>query len=335
MKFQIKHKLIVILTCGLLLTFLAQLITRQYFEVPALMDLETQTDKKDIERVRLAILSIETSMINNCIDHAAWDTTYEFVNLPVDDPDYENFLTTTMDPSTYEALDLDGGVIIDRHGRIKMNIHRAVINELYGADVKFLPRRLKVELLVSKNEPIDDVFISSGLTNSNLGPVMYAASHIVPSIPPYPSSRGTLIFWHLLDDRLFNYISKNLQIKIDSFSITDAIEDAKLVDIIKRLQSNRGLNLPRDKNGFLYWILNDIHNQPMFLIRQSTNKRAFSTNLLSISVMADFVMSALILFIVVIFFSRTVLSRLLYAKDMMSQIIMTGDYSRRLQSFNR
>lgn len=330
MKLSLSNKLIAILAVGLLLAFLGQIGTRYLFEIPNLLTLEAESDVKAIEQVRLAIFRLQQSLSLSARNHAAWDDTYEFIQSAEDEPVFEKYVEANLDDDTLELLDTDGVVFVDGEGKVKFAFERDRIGENVNLASKFQPPNVEAEHRYRENGEVEDELISEGIFQSNIGPVMFAAGHIVTNDRPFPAPMGTIIFWRLLDQSFFNTISRGLQTGIDFFSIPEIAENTRQMRLLEELRDSGSWQLPRDANGKLHWVLHDNQHKAIILIEQSANKRGFSQAIVSSSVVVGFACSALILTILVLFFSRTVITRLLEARKLMLEIINTGDYGRRL-----
>lgn len=335
MKISLKYKLLAILTLGLGLAFVGQLLNHYLFEIPALTALEFKADNKDIKRVRLTISDTQNSLALNASNYAIWDDSYKFIESDTDDPVYEQYIEANLEEDSLEALEVDGAVFVAAQGGIKYNFYNERIETLLDPGGEFVPPKIRIGFSVNQDGTVEDPFINSGIGLSNLGPVAFAASHIVTSKEPYPAPRGILIFWRLLDENYFNLVGKNLQTEMRVVALPEAAEDVLLSSVLERLKLEGTEQLPRDENGNLYWTLRDSANHPLFLVEQSTEERGFSEDLISSTVIVGFASSALILFILVLAFSRIVINRILDAKETMLEIIDTGDYSRRLASANK
>ena len=330
MKCSLSKKLIGILGIGLLLAFFGQIGTRYLFEIPTLITLESQSDAKDIEQVRLAISRLQRSLRLSVSDHAAWDQTYEFFQSDENKPLFQNYIDANLVDETLETLDVDGVVFVDVMGKVKYAFERDRIRDNDVLRDKFVPPNVDAQKRYQENGEVEHEYITGGIYESNIGPVSFGAGHILPSERPFPEPIGTVFFWRLLDQSFFVAISKDLQTEVRFSPVSETVGNTRKKAILDALQESGSWQLPRDAKEKLHWVLNDIQGKPVILIAQSANKRSFSQTVISHSVIVGFACSALILTILVLFFSRTVITRLLLARSLMLEIINTGDYSRRL-----
>jgi diguanylate cyclase (GGDEF)-like protein len=334
MKFGLKYKLICILVFGVLMAFIGQVIFRHYFELPFLVAVETHSDRKDVERVGLAINQIKNILINSTLNHSIWNDAYEVVNLDPEDPVFDRFVTANLGSSAYESLQIDGGLFLDNKRNIKFSSRSDRMTKLSGPTRLFDPHSLEIDWPSSSEQPVITPLIGAGISHSNLGPVMFAASDIVTNDPPYPASVGVWIFWRLLDDQVFDAVRENVQIGMDFIPIAEVKVDPALSIVFEQLISVEDNFLPRNETDHLYWILYDLNNHPVFLVKQESAKRAFAENLISNSVLVGFFISSFILVLIVLFFSQTVIKRLLNAEKTMLHIVNTGNYDERLKTSN-
>lgn len=331
MKKSITRKLIGVLALGLLLAFISQVATRFFFELPSLYTLEKHSDEKDIQRIQNAVRHRIDTLASSTIDYGAWDDTFAVMIAGPNTTLFEKFVTSTLTSTNYNNLNIHGGALVDKSGRVIYNSRVNKIENSIGSDAKLLPESLLSLNLKQANTAPDRPLISAAISHSNLGPVIYAASHILKTEPPYDRPEGILIFWRLLDAEFFDGISKELQIDLGFIPIEAAMADVELVKIVDLFNDTASTYLPRDEHGHLYWILSDINNHKLFLVQQQSDKRVFSSNLLSTSVLVGFTASALILIMILTLFSRTVIRRILYAKKIMTNIVNTDDYGNRLK----
>ncbi len=330
MNTKLTHKLVGILVFGLLLAFIAQLTTRYFFELPALYALENRSDAKDVQGIQNAIQQRLDSISGSTIDHGAWNDTYEAMLADSDSPQFKEFTQTIMNSTTYDNLELHGGVLIDNRGEVKYSNYTlklaSTITSPGGLDPNSLPS-LKINQSIT---PVDRPLIVTATSHSNIGSVMFAASRIFMSEPPYENSMGILIFWRLMDDDFFDSIRNETQTNLNFIPIDSEKVDLRLNDKIKNLNASNVEFLPRDSDENIFWFFRDYSDHVLFLVQQKADIRAFPTHLFSTSVIIGFACSAFILIIILTFFSRTVIQRILHAKDIMINIVTTGDYDKRL-----
>lgn len=324
MKISLKYKFVAILFCSLLLAVIGQLLTRYVFEIPTLIRLETQADTKDVERVRLALFQMLRRLVLVNSEDSAWTASYEFMETMPGDPKHEDYKKSNVSDYTFDSYNVDGMVFIDKAGNTRFNFQRSTIQQV------IVPPKINVDFPLSADITIDEEYITEGVTRTNIGPVIFAAAYIVTDEQPYPVPAGVLIHWRLLDKTFFNSISKNLQIKLDFIPITETANNKEWSLIAERLQARGTGNLPRDENGKLYWFFRDSENQPVFLVEQGAEKRTFSEDILSASMLVGFSCSAFIMFFLLVFFSRAIMKRLDRARTTMLEVIEENDYERRL-----
>ena len=309
-----------------------QLLIRHYIEIPSQIAQETVADAKGIERVRQAIQQMQDEMSLRAVDNSAWDDTYEFILSEPTDKSHQNFVDINFSDYSLEVLEVDGAVFVSANGPVKFSFFNEKLRKQLESGKEFSLPEIKVPLSFLEDGRVEQEFISAGVTTGNLGPMMYAASHIVTSYEPYPAPRGTLILFRLLDEEFFRALGSNLQTKLEFIPISRAEIGKESVSLLNKMKALRSEQLPRDTNSKLHWLLNDSEHQAVFLVKQDADARGFSESHLSSSVLVGFASSAAILFILAAVFSRTVLRRLVEAKETMQSIVATGDYARRLES---
>ncbi|MFK7731150.1 MAG: diguanylate cyclase [Pseudomonadales bacterium] len=305
---------------------------RHYIEIPTQMAQEAVADAKGIERVRQAIQQMQDEMALRGADNSAWDETYEFILSDPADESHRKFVDVNFTDYSLDVLEVDGAIFVSASGPVKFSYFNEKIRDRLNAGEEFSLPKIRVALSFLEDGRVDDEFISAGVTIENLGPMMYSASHIVTSNPPYPAPRGTLILFRLLDNEFFEQLGNNLQTKLEVVPLSDTENATENANLLSRMKATGDERLPRDKNDQLYWLLNDSEHHEMFLVKQKADARSFSESVLSISVLVGFASSAVVLILLALIFSRTVLRRLVEAKKTMQSIVATGDYARRLQS---
>ncbi len=309
-----------------------QLLIRHYIEIPSQIAQETVADAKGIERVRQAIQQMQDEMSLRAVDNSAWDDTYEFILSEPTDKSHQNFVDINFSDYSLEVLEVDGAVFVSANGPVKFSFFNEKLRKQLESGKEFSLPEIMVPLSFLEDGRVEQEFISAGVTTGNLGPMMYAASHIVTSYEPYPAPRGTLILFRLLDEEFFRALGSNLQTKLEFIPISRAEIGKESVSLLNKMKALRSEQLPRDTNSKLHWLLNDSEHQAVLLVKQDADARGFSESHLSSSVLVGFASSAAILFILAAVFSRTVLRRLVEAKETMQSIVATGDYARRLES---
>ncbi len=331
-KISLKYQLISILAIGLAMALAGQLLIRHYIEIPSQLAQESVADAKGVERVRQAIQQMQDEMALRAVDNSAWDDTYEFIVSDPADERHQHYIDTNFADYSLEVLKVDGAVFVSASGPVKYSFFNDKVKKRLESGEEFSLPKIRVALSFLEGGRVEDEFISSGVTTGKLGPMMYAASHIVTSYAPYPAPRGTLILFRLLDDEFFLALGNNLQTKLEFTPISVAENATQHAQLLNKMKALGKEQLRRDNNGTLHWLLNDSEHQAMFLVKQEADRRGFSESILSSSVLVGFASSAGILIILATIFSRTVLKRLMAAKGTMETIVATGDYARRLES---
>lgn len=323
MSASLTRKLVIVLTVGLLLAFLGQLAVRYFFELPVLYRLEAHADAKNVERVRRALQERATTLGASAVDYSAWDDTYEIMQLAPGDRKFDQFIVNNLDPATLKNLDVQGAVLLDRQAQTK---YGTATDGGETLQIRSLNTSSLVETAVTDDSPL----INTGISHSNLGMVLFAASSVVTAFPPYPEPTGTLVFWRRLDAGFFARLQSRVQMQLNFIAIDEALETPALAERVARLQDNDGDFLPRDQNSRIYWLLSDINGHPVYLVEQQAEQRAFSSALVSRSVQIGFFLSSAILLLLAWYFSRTVIRRLLGAGQTMTEIVADEAYDNRL-----
>ena len=327
---SLQAKLGGILFLGICLALAGQVFTNQFFEVPAHLALQDQSDLKDVNRVKQALLALEDSLRRTATDYAAWDVSYEFVELDETDPRRIEYIESNFDNYSLYTYGVDGVVYYNKAGEVIYRIQHDRLRTPLELKFDDLPFETAVDPALIAAGNFDDELISSGLLNTNIGTIAYSAAHIVPHTLPYPEPKGVLIFWHAVDDKLVSKIEANLNSQLSFIEIDEARKDFELATALTNVLHDRDRILPRDEDDFLYWILDDVAGEPVLLVQQKAEKPIFSTSWLTESVIVGFLISTLLLLILMQFFSRLVIRRMHYAKNTMLKITASGDYENQL-----
>ncbi len=329
---SLQSKLGGILILGLCLALGGQLLTHRLLEIPVLEELENQSDAKDIERVRQTIIGYQKFLSRIANDYGAWTDTYEFIRMKPDDPEFISYVDTNFDNYALMALGSDGAIFYNELGEIIYEVQRDHLRVKQELPFKSLPINSSVDPALVAAGKFDNEFIGAGLFNTPLGPAIITTSHIVSHDLPYPMPRGVVLFWRMFDESLIAEFENNLQAKLRFVPIDEAKNNFEFTTRLATILQDDLAYLPRNNGDKLYWVLRDMENQPIFLVEQLAGKRIFSDELLPKSVMVAFSISALLLLILMLIFSRLVIRRLSYAKETMLKITNNGDYESRLDT---
>jgi diguanylate cyclase (GGDEF)-like protein len=331
LKLTLTKKLLLALGSGLIFAFFAQVATRILIELPALYKVESQSDRKDVERALRAINQFAIDLGRAAADYGAWDDTYEFISLLPSDPLFEEYLASSVSPSFFSVNNIDGAMFISKRRGVTHNVVFNQVTEAVKPNATLELTSLDSLVFAQSKDPFYPSIINHGFSNSNQGPIVFAASKILNSEPPYKESRGRIIFWRYADEKFFQKIRSALDMDIE-FQIVDNLNGA--VDqqaIIKQLSNRSESLLPRDKNNLLYSVINNVDGQPFFFITQKADERTFDDSWLSKSFLVGFGTTSIILLIISLFFSRTVITKILLVRSVVKDVIVTGNFSKRLQ----
>jgi len=324
----LNHKMIITLFSSLLIIFLSQLMVRTMIELPALIELETLSDGKDIQRVKRAIENRVFQHELAAYDYAIWNDSYEFVTLSSSDPRFLKYIENNLVDSSFASLNVGGVLILDKSNKTIFTTRYDFITKTTQTKNQVIFDNLLERALRQTTDNNFGTTINAGIINTNIGPVIFAASKILPSSNPLLESRGTFILWTQLDEIAFDQLSSSLELQLKSISIDFLSQEVEYFTYFKQLMVKGVEFLPRNTSDYLYWTINDKSEDPILLIQQKTNKRTFNDSFLSSSLITGFSVSGLILIIISIFFSRNIISRLTSARSLMTDIIETGDFNR-------
>jgi diguanylate cyclase (GGDEF)-like protein len=315
------------LGAALLAMLTAGLGIRYWLELPELYRIERESDARSVVRVRNAFARRGQEMARQMRDYAAWDATYEFMAMQPGDQRATYFLETEIGPATYQNNQINGIVVLDNDGRIVHSDNMALDTSAPAVSLELNVESLDPRVFGSQRG--GGVSIAAGLSGSNVGPLLFASARIVDT-PEKAPPRGTLLFWRLLDAAELADIFALSGTKFTLLPIEVAAAEPRLASMVARLQQQQEEFIPRDADGFVYWILDDFAGRALFLVRQKANPRSFNPELLSPSTTVGFVCAGVILFILFAIITRTVVDRVVRASAIMRKIRETGAFHHRI-----
>lgn len=332
MRRNLTNKLFIILLSGLACLLLSEIITRRFLELPALHELEYQSEGKDVARVQFLLRHVIDDFGVTTTEYGSWDDTYRVVQPGTHPADVAYFANVNLYALGHSRLKLDGIILMDRDGRVLINAAYDPQADSFASTQTLDPASLAHSALIRPRTSREPELINAGLSNSNVGPVMFAASRVLPSLPPYPESAGTLIFW-----RHFYEIPAMLNGGARTSLEFIPFETARAAGAEKDNTLELALNpetkyLPSHKDGYIRWLLRDVDGSPLFLIRQQAKERLYNDGLLSQTVIVGFGFSALVLLIAGLVFCRSIIGRLQRTQVIIAEIMKSGKFDKRLHS---
>jgi diguanylate cyclase (GGDEF)-like protein len=327
---NLSQKMLVTLLLSLACIFASQIAMRDLVELPVLIELEAQSDRKDVERIQVALQERLREHINALFDYAAWDDTYKLMSLSPSDDFFQHYVVANFDATVFIGFNIEGVLLLDTMNQVVYSTHFDSLTGKIEATGHLIYDSLDPTSLKQNPGYSNSPIINAGISISNVGPVLFGASEIVRSIEPYGESRGTFIYWTKLDSVFINSLSEILKIEFDIIPVETIRDKPELSAKMESLIREGYDFLPRDEQSNLYWLISDISGDPLFLVRQKAEMRKFNDAWLSKSLIMGFSVSGLVLIIISVLFSRNVIYRLTLAKWIMNDIINTGDYANRL-----
>jgi diguanylate cyclase (GGDEF)-like protein len=329
------RRLLSLVLLGLLFVFFAQVMTRAWFEVPVLMQLEKTLDRREIERAQFALRQQLDEIISVAADHSVWDDTYTFIEAKPGLEYFDHYVGSNMVYSLHENYNINGFVFFN----VDHQIHHITSYDLNTAkpmnvqpfDAAVLEEAvLRREAIKGHEQRVE--LVNAGFIESGIGPLIFASTEILPS-NGQGDVRGTVLAWRRFDGPFAKRVRDQMQTSI-TFYATSTIgsdpEFADRLDQLKRLPV--GSVLQRNPDNDLFWLVRSVRGPPLFLVRQTVADRQFNAGWISISILVAFGASALILILIGITFSRTVIGPLEQAGQTLQSISASNDYAMRLAS---
>ncbi|MBI2993715.1 MAG: diguanylate cyclase [Gammaproteobacteria bacterium] len=323
----ITGRLLLVLAVGLVMIFLTQVAVRQYVELPALRQLEYNSDARAVNRVRSAFVEQLRGLERVVIDYAAWDESYEFMGEPRDDPHAQSFLRNDVGGAAHRNTRVNGMIFFSAAREV---VHATAYDPYSGGPAPELPldpTSLADDVIVLRHD--DPQLAESGLTSANVGIIAFAVAHIVDSSEQLPS-RGTLLFWRLIDAAFTADIALVAGVHFELIPLERALGIPELAAKIDSRRIRERDFLPRDVDRNLHWALFDYAGKPIYLVRQPAEPREFDEGLLPFPSMIAFLSSGLLLLLLTVFFSRSFVQRLKQGTSVMRDIRHGGDFGHAL-----
>ena len=317
---------------GLSCLLLSEIFTRAFLELPALRRLEFESEGKDVARVRFLLDHIVEGFGVTATEYGAWDDTFNVVQPGTSRIDLDAYANLNLYAQGHSRLKLDGVILTDREGNVLINAVYDPEKDAFTSTGILNPSTLAHGALKRPRIGPNLELVNEGFSDSNVGPVMFAASNVLPSTPPYPAPAGQLIFW-----RRFKGVSQFMDAGTSASMDFIPFSHARSAPNLKEASLELALNpeiayLPSDKDGFIKWLLRDVDGSPLFLVRLKAKQRMYEDGLLSQTVLIGFGFSALVLLLSGLAFSRSIIRRLHDAQSVIAEIVESGKFDKRLRT---
>jgi PAS domain S-box-containing protein len=280
----------------------------------------------NILQVKNAINRQTTFLENTSNDWANWEDTYNFVE--TGDPQY---IKDNFQPITFQNLDIDLLIIVN----IKSNIMYGGVIDNHGQFSNRIPLGIKDHLQPNGqllSNPKDEL-VKNGLISINDQP-MIIISHPILKTDATGPSRGTLLLGKYIDKEVLDDIDNLLSLSIEISPIAYAQKNDKYALALSYKPNEKDpyfVDLTT-REVYGYAVLNDIFNQPTFILRLNRFPAIYNNGILVKNYLITSVVMISITFITILFLliEFNVLHRIRQLSLDVQNIGTSGDINKRL-----
>lgn len=302
---------------------IVQLATRHFIELPQLYEQEYANDLNAVQQVKRVLASEVTRKREVAIDNGHWVDAREFIQSEKDGPDYQRFTDTEYGHSetSHVVPRVSGYAYFTLNGELFFESNFDLTSWETGES---LPLPLAAFLPIPTGEY---GATNGGFIDTSSGPILFVVAGITNDETTLPPA-GYLVVWRFVDDLFLDELIGPLGIEFDHSPT------ATQGDLVAAIRANPEGVLPRDETGMSHWIIDDVHGEPLLLVRQATPPRTFNDGLISTSSIFGFSASALLLIVFALLVSRRVINPIVDLSAFVEEVASSEDFTRRL-SFNR
>ncbi len=265
-----------------------------------------------------------TAMNETAKDWSQWDDAYSFVS-----GDNPQFVTNNLPPNTFQRLNLNVIIFIDKNGKIVYGkAYDTQSNQFVG-----LPQNLSS---FKNDSPLLQTNNSNGLygiIDLPEGPMILVSKPILTSHNQGPSM-GTLIMGRYLSQNQLNKLINipNSTLTVQSYSTANSsIEYKNVLPLLSNTTPSTSKVLGRNSIA-AYGLINDIYGNPSIILRSEMVRTLYNSYLGNVLYFVGALLLVGILFVILIlyFLDKNVLNRL---DKLMTEIVdigKKGDINRRV-----
>ena len=318
---SLRIKLLLVFVVMLLAFSSVHLVIRQYWTIPQLIALEVEKDKKDIYKLNSALLRVYNELEMLVYDNAVWDELYNVILTR----DLDYLETNFFIPKSFVSLKINGMSFFDKN---QMLIDELAIdqnnNPLSSSPFKSLPPSLKKNLLISKQEVINNgqqTLFKQGLITLNDRLILFVSGSVLPS-SGVGDLAGTMLVWSYFDGKIAHQLSEITQTTItaaqaDTFSASTPVIDFNQLDAQTHI---------RTKLSNIHVKFNDIFNKPALILSYPTPKRMFDDSPFEMSMVMALLMSLVILLIIYFILTVMIIEPLNKLKATVREVMDRGNF---------
>jgi PAS domain S-box-containing protein len=254
--------------------------------------LETEITTTQINRVENALDERLESLISKVSDWATWDEPYNYVK-----GEFPEFVTMELEDSTYIPLQLNLILMVDTSGQLVYAKSVDLVTQ-QGSPFPYT-KSLNLAPFLNTMTPSSQL---AGLVLLPDGPMLVAINPILPSVGK-GQPVGVMLFGRYLDDAELEKLSGTTHLKLDIYRLDQSLPTNEERIALASISDTNPNFIHRVNEQIIdgYRVLQDIHDQPILLLRVQQTRDIYQQGLTSVfyfmlAISAISVLSALVFF---------------------------------------
>ncbi len=315
---KLTAKTLLLLLLVTLISFTAAISIQRFISIPALIELEAKSDRKDAERVVIGFDVIRQSISTLAYDYGIWDDTYHYFN----DPDTD-YIESSFDIGTFISNEINIVLLADTMGKVIWSRYADLEEETILPDGFFNAQELS-PFLANANNAFPGAPVSvSGIINTSIGPMIYASYSVLKSNES-GTSPGSILMARRIDQQVAHNVQEMVKIPFE-------LEPLKWEQALDFKVSTLDEQYRDSKNRF-HWYISDIVDQPVLKVSLMLDKRAFDDSLISSPLLAFLATILLSWGLIILTLDRTLIQPIKKVGKHLFYIRSSGDFSARLNN---
>ena len=315
---KLTTKTLLLLAIITLITISFSVYVRHARVLPELIELESQSDRKDVGRVEVGFDMVRNILNILAYDYGVWNNTVRFMaegNI--------NYVQDNYRFDTFVSNDFNIALLVNNDKEILLARHADLDEEVFLPESAFDYKQLFPYLADNREARPGAPITSSGIVQTTNGPMLYASISVLNSYSnSAQKSPGTLLFGRFIDQSLASEIKDTLNM---SFTIKPV--DPEQVTAIKAIDI---ADIYRNKDNTIDWYLFDINENPILKLNILLDERAFQDQLFPASTIVTISTLLSCWLIIMFILSKTLIRPILQIGQHLVHIRQTEDYSLRL-----
>ncbi len=329
---SLTSKILLVLMLVFVLYAAGEYAIQRFVIFPSFISLEQDEARKDTLRSIQAINRESHHLDSLCNDWAAWDNTYEFVQVS---SNRETYIEANLIPATFTASELNLIYILDMEGKVvwggiyDLETEKMIRIPEFPNDT-FPKAHPLTSFVIDEESPAKTSIVGVFMTGQ--GPMLVSARPILTSEFKGPS-RGTFILGRLLDEELVNTFIDQTNVDFQIFPIQTTGLPEDLRDIAGRITTESPFLMKESGAGDLlvYTTVPDILGNAALLLktkipRKISERGIVTTRVALISILAT---GGGIILVILILLRQIVLKPLSDLTHHTLSISKSGDLSAR------